>query len=94
MRLLSQPKLAGRQILDSLELTAGQGGGYSPQGSASHEQVAVVEWDADSSERVVLVQSLQLQLSVWSKSLSRKRAGFVMTHGVPVVPASFSTLRT
>lgn len=92
MRLLSQPKLAGRQIFASLELTAGRGGEVSPQRLACDEHVAVVEWDADSSERVVLVQKLQLQLSARSKSLmshSRKRADFVVMHGVTVAPALF-----
>lgn len=60
MRLLSQLKLAGRQIFAPLELTAGQAGDDSQQGSACHELVAVVNLHADSSERVVLEQRLQL----------------------------------
>lgn len=54
MRQLSQPMLAEHQAFASLELTAGQAGGCLQQGLASHEEVAVVEPDADSSERAVL----------------------------------------
>ena len=92
MRLLSQLKLAGRQIFASLELTASQVVDYSQQVLASHEQVAVVDLDADSSERVGLEQRLHLELSAGSKSLishSRKRAGFVVAHGLALVPAVF-----
>lgn len=90
MRLLSQQKLAGRQNFAALELTAGQVGGYSQQELASHELVAVL--GSDSSERVVLEQRLQLELSAGSKSLknhSRNRAGFVVSHRLALVPAMF-----
>ena len=87
MRLLSQQKLAGRNFA-SLELTAGQVGGYLQQELASHELVAVL--GSDSSERVVLEQ--RLELSAGSKSLtnhSRNRAGFVVSHRLALVPAMF-----